>query len=261
MKKREYKLIKKYPGSLDVGTVLYLDNNLYLYWGTSLNKEEVENNPEFFEEIIEKQYEILTLKGVDSLVYLKKNGLYGISNDISEVGSLTLGPLLQLSWKIQSIRRLSDNEVFSIGDKCVHGVITSFKLDSNGIPYNGGIGVCFHTEERTITEGLKNCKKAKPVLFVTEDGVDKYQGDKIYYHCNWKLWEYTITDGDIIPLPWFSSKEAAQDFILMNKPVLSIKDLLDLAKECNETFCVSSADPQYYQNDFEKVKELVKSRL
>jgi DNA polymerase elongation subunit (family B) len=270
MKKRQFKLIKKYPGSLDVGTVVYLDNNLYLYWGTSLNKEEVENNPEFFEEIIEKQFEILSLKADECQKFtftLKENGLYSC---IDEMGSQTLDSLLKCNWKIHSIRRLSDNEVFSIGD-AVQSIRSNWqgndcKIETIHAKEDGDIDFTINQngDKGTYRNCLNNFRKAKPVLFVTEDGVEVFEGDNIHWvRMDIKTYLYNtqaalahkknlLVENNIYLV--FSSFEKAQEWIIFNKPVLSLKDVASIYPGINKEHNSPS-------HQAELLKALVKSKL
>jgi len=92
MKQCKYKLIKKYPGSDPVGTIVtgYGKDGWYSKGtgGKTYDWTLVVYNPEFWEEVVEKDYEI-----VDTII---KNNL---------------------KQKISSVKRLSDGEVFTVGDK------------------------------------------------------------------------------------------------------------------------------------------------
>ena len=81
-------------------------------------------------------------------------------------------------------------------------------------------------------------EKAKQPLFTTEDGVDIFEGDKVYYietndttENSFKVNEYTIQySGRFLSdntLHSFSTKEKAEEYILLNKPVLSLNDVMD----------------------------------
>jgi len=81
-------------------------------------------------------------------------------------------------------------------------------------------------------------KDYKVPLFTTEDGVDVFKGDKVYYvetedmeSANYKVNEYTVKESGRFTsdksLHAFSTKEKAEEYILMNKPCLSLNDLLD----------------------------------
>jgi|SRR6185503_8467787 len=80
-------------------------------------------------------------------------------------------------------------------------------------------------------EEFKKSKEVNKVLFVTEDNVPVYEGD--YYYCvNRDFNHYGRSNG----LGWyhpesgekyFSTKEKADEYILMNKPLLSLNDILN----------------------------------
>jgi len=82
--------------------------------------------------------------------------------------------------KIHSVKRLSDGEVFTVGDKMdvdmtagTNGNISSFKVENLGIK----VGI-----RESGFHSLQSCKHKKPVLFTTHDGVDIYDEDtKLYY--------------------------------------------------------------------------------
>ena len=250
---KKYKIIKTYPGSDKLGTVITLDKNGEC-WSTPqlVIESDCKNNPEFFEEIIEKEYQILKIKTNSTRIC-----------DCIDYGNEYVTALLNSEHtSIYSIKRLSDNEVFSINDKVTHPcgetyTIKSFKISN--IDNNPDIV----TEKGTY--GLLGLciRKAKPVLFVTEDGVGINVGDKYFelitpeFHnkpCIWNILEYTGRPNLIYDQEsnrkngrlWFSTKEKAQEFIILNKPVLSINDVLNAGYGICNPACL---------------KELVKSRL
>ena len=90
-------------------------------------------------------------------------------------------------------------------------------------------------------------------MFTTEDGVDIFKGDKIYSHSQFKLWEHIVEDNDIAPIKWFSTKEAAEEYIILNKPCLSVKEIIDSVDTTLDEF-ISNVTL------FNLLKELVKSK-
>ena len=90
-------------------------------------------------------------------------------------------------------------------------------------------------------------------LFTTEDGVDIYEGDRIY--CIFSDFSIGFT-GKLNFKPTtlcFSSKERAEEYILMNKPCLSINDVNN---------CYDSPHGSPIHNKLvDKLKQLVKSKL
>ena len=126
-------------------------------------------------------------------------------------------------FNIRSVKRLSDSEVFTVGDfvketitgQCKGWEIKEFSLKDSR---------CF-----SCGVNINNIEKLKEVLFTTEDGVDIFEGDT-YYVANIKSWQcykhYANIDGNTGLDKYFSTKEAAEEYILMNKPCLSINNVL-----------------------------------
>lgn len=113
----KYKLIKCYPGSLELSTIVeyYPNWNMYGICNNCLyDKQLIENNPEFWEKIIEKDYEILSFKipGNDHWrVTLQTNGMYDGWSAHHALNESRKG-----NWSIYQVRRLSDGEIFTVGD-------------------------------------------------------------------------------------------------------------------------------------------------
>jgi hypothetical protein len=97
-----------------------------------------------------------------------------------------------------------------------------------------------------------NKANKKQKIFTSADGVDIFEGDKVYgvnfgFTGTFDTFQLEIAAKE----SWFkfSTKEKAEEYILLNKPCLSINDLL---KKNTNIPCNFS---------FEKLKELVKSKL
>ena len=117
---KTYKLIKVYPGSPGLGYIgIYSDNPLEDKASIYFLKVVPKFHPEFWEEIVEKEYEIL------SFIH---NGDYGVPEETiisiknyrldSDIQFLRQGHYIDSScWNIYSIKRLSDRETFTVGDK------------------------------------------------------------------------------------------------------------------------------------------------
>jgi len=99
--------------------------------------------------------------------------------------------------------------------------------------------------------------ESKNPLFTTEDGVEIFEGTRM--HCiNLDLYRYydetiaaNIHMNQSIDkshgIVWFSTKEAAKNYIIENKPCLSYIDILNLCKK---------------RDNFEtNIKQLIKSKL
>jgi len=299
MKKlKKYRLIKTYPGSPKLSTEIietqinslcpvnecYINRKTFMLIGyDSFEIENPKNYPEFWEKVVEKDYEILCIKHKESKCF------YRNSIDLRNLNF----------YDIHSVKRLSDGKVFNIGENATtalnnYGPITAFEINCNRmyIRTNGsskGTFSCnikdlkvfkklFTTEDGVdIFEGdlyhavtkknnkmliNLNAEKEAPnfppiwsmkdficfsyrkkaqeyidnheILFSTADGVDIFEGDKyhsvILYNLQYKGWfkaqkinkgKYTDAESCIV----FSTEKEAKQYILMNKPCLSLKDV------------------------------------
>jgi hypothetical protein len=265
---KKYRLIKEYPGSPKIGDIVKGSGRDGWY-----SKEEGHStydwthivlHPEYWKEVIGKDYEILE--------YRTKSGLR------------CRAPFLQNSHQfytsegcnIHSVKRLSDGEVFTIGDiiGCIpvnkHLKSQKFtkvyqKIDIIAIIDNE---VLFQKDNRTWIEStsMKNAEHKKRPLFTTEDGVDIFEGDTVYYieteeepELCFIVNKYTVlkhsgrftSDNS---LHSFSTKEKAEEYILMNKPCLSYKEASDIMLH-------RDISAHYKKIIREKLKELVKQKL
>jgi len=295
---KKYKLIKTYPGSPKLSTEIietqinslcpvnecYINRKTFMLIGDdSFEIKNPENYPEFWEKVVEKDYEILCIKHKESKCF------YRNSIDLRNLNF----------YDIHSVKRLSDGKVFNIGENATtalnnYGPITAFEINCNRmyIRTNGsskGTFSCnikdlkvfkklFTTEDGVdIFEGdlyhavtkknnkmliNLNAEKEAPnfppiwsmkdficfsyrkkaqeyidnheILFSTADGVDIFEGDKyhsvILYNLQYKGWfkaqkinkgKYTDAESCIV----FSTEKEAKQYILMNKPCLSLKDV------------------------------------
>jgi len=238
--KKKFKLIKKYPGSPVLNTEINEDG----FYGSMTTWCNPKDYPEFWEEVIEKDYEILEYRTED-----------GIS---------CKAPFLQDSHqfymnercKINSIKRKSDGEIFTVGDKC--SPIGKYRDNIHSITK---IWFCnpgyLRLSSNNYTLGIKDIQKVKKPLFTTEDGVDIFENDKIYWINAYTLddvycdtyyqdcGEFDLKDGLIsvkefnklnkddneLALLGFSTKEKAEEYIIMNKPCLSLNDIFKNVEE------------------------------
>lgn len=185
---KKYKLIKKYPGFSELGTIIECQD------GTSYYSK----NPEYWEEVLAPDYEILVRKLVN------ENSL------------------------IHSVKRLSDGEVFTIGDMVSR---------EDGLFKGTLISINDKLEAKTSSEdciGMNWLIKLSPILYRTHDGVDIHLGDETWglhknsfylspkptknNNPNW------VQVGE--PAHWvFSTEEAAKEYQLRYAPCLSLDDI------------------------------------
>ena len=132
--------------------------------------------------------------------------------------------LKEPGFKIHSIKRLSDSEIFTIGDK--------FNIPDNKFFGTEQIeGFAIIDNQIWLTNGditLNNIEKVKQPLFTTEDDVDIFEGNNYFKVVNESfqlLKMENASKGESLRSKVFSTKEKAEEYILMNKPVLSYNDI------------------------------------
>jgi hypothetical protein len=199
---KKFKLIKEYPGSPNLGTICEERNNkssfCYYFEGEKnigITKDQVENQPEYWEEVIKKDYEILISRVVPQ--------------------------------EILSVKRLSDGEVFTVGDK-----ITGYSYkDARSIQT---IKICSYTgiikleQDKGFTE-LHSATKAKNPIFLTHDRKDIFAEDIVwyvnkenFYYDYIKAYPEVKFNSEI--RAYFLTREAAEDYIEKNKFLFITED-------------------------------------
>ena len=149
----KYILKKEYPGSPKLGNII---DNLENDW--------IENYPEFWQEVVEKDYEILSFKlpgnNIVDLKYARNNLKFMLKN--SSV------------YQIYSVKRLSDDEIFTIGDK-VFSEYVNYTINKIGIVNDKCmVSALYDTNNPNGSRlhynlnNLKKLKKLKQPLFTTE---------------------------------------------------------------------------------------------
>lgn len=195
-----YKLKKVYPGlpkdweiGIEVGlgcrTYGYSPcNGKYTNW--YINNDIIENNPEFWEKVVEKDYEVLSYNIIKFEI---------INNELKifqeqHINSSKYKPLL-----------------------------------------------------------IQDLIKVKQPLFKTEDGKEIYEGDNTfgidekYQFLKFNGWVWKKNESPNKLHKHFSTKEKAEEYIIMNKPCLSINDVLSVG--------------QRVIVDEGKLKQIVKSKI
>ena len=219
------------------------------YWnGLWFNPE---NYPEFWEEVVEKDYEILSLKSIHSTIVIDyKNGggayIKGTFEAIYKSKDKWIKSFLTSKvWVIHSVKRLSDGEVFTISDKTNFGLISKIVINNNSLS--------FYFEQKSCGYNLQTLIKWKP-LFTTEDGVDIFEGD-YYYYFRFHSWtfdkaianqKFHSQDKLSSNSLYFSTKEKAEEYILLNKPCLSYGDVQEYLKikDCNKVLDLAQSKIQ-----------------
>jgi hypothetical protein len=186
------------------------------YSNNYVNHREVQNNPEFWEEVKPKEYKILSVC---------TNSYFGISKSAIDIQAFEESAPSASKYSIESVKRLSDGEVFTVGDIC-----SPIGKESNNIHPINKIWICdpgyLRLSSVNYSLGINDIQKAKKPLFTTKDGKDVYITDSYYLiTADWKICYCSdFSEGDL-SFNCFSTKEAAEEYVLMNKPCLSITDI------------------------------------
>jgi hypothetical protein len=169
-------------------------------------------------------------------------------------------------YNIYSVKRLSDGEIFTLGDKVkqrnvVHNNvfnIRKFEMDANKehllVISNGGIR-------------LHKIEHYTPILFTTKDGVNIFKGNEYWFVVESEhsflnsykplkhICDWDNTEKPPLGYVQFSTKEKAEEYILWNKPCLSLNDVASIYPGVNKNH---SNTPSHQA---ERLKELVKSKI
>lgn len=197
----------------------------------------IENSIGDWEEVKEKEYEILSVTASDKNINNKNKEFvipYYVCNKDLEM------------WNVHSVKRISDGEVFTIGEFADFGNRDVYKISSFGNYKDKENNFwAFFNNKKEYGANLSMIRKPKQPLFTTEDGKEIYKGDDYWYVVignpnyfighEWKALNH-IADWDrgkkLTKPPiggvQFSTRELAEEYVLMNKPCLSANDILNL---------------------------------
>jgi hypothetical protein len=136
---------------------------------------------------------------------------------------------------IHSVRRLSDGEVFELGKNVQHveghysAVITEFYLPSD----ERGEMWFYCDGQKDTVKNLNNFVNLPTPkhLFTTEDGWDIYETSNVFLHgVDTNTWMPGMLHSSLFKKEdiwkWFSNEYNRDRYILMNKPALSINDVM-----------------------------------
>jgi hypothetical protein len=222
---KKYKLIKEYLGSREVGTIVekctftgsgVIGNNKLYTNRKGFGVESPENYPEFWEEVIEKDYEIISYVAKDNPTNIttKRRGAH----------------LHEEYWTIHKVKRLSDGEVFTVGDSVkVYEYsyiknITEIIINSNPL-VKEGIWLRYDSG----SSHLSHATKAKQPIFLTHDGKDIFAGDIVWYvnkenlyHDHAIVISQSTFNSNIHA--YFLTEEEAKEYIKKNKVLSTTAD-------------------------------------
>lgn len=184
-----------------------------------------------------KDYEIILCRAADghSVHTYQKNKCLGSDKTVKEC-------------TIYSVKRLSDNSIWTIGDKTDKGIISSFKPTDNGylaVQFDNCISWNY---DLSVLEKVKQ----QPILFVTIDNVPIYENTP-YYIVEFPSLHLSKSIGMAGAVKhngqlYFSTEDAAKEYIYLNKSTLSLK-------EVKNALCMD------WKWTYERLKELVKRKI
>jgi hypothetical protein len=240
---------KHIPTGKEWTSTYELSDYLYCVGAPSTLPIWITENSKDWEEIKEKEWEITSFIGDNGHIYHKANNLFTPSRYTAE----EMMDRTKCAMKIHSVKRLSDGEVFTVGDYVVtaedyENCKTRFNI--NRFEIKDDKILVYQTSNQThCIPYLSNIQKVKKPLFTTEDGVQIFEGDTIFSveHTYYKIYDkiagkYKSSNANHPVEYWynddkyFSTKEKAEEYILLNKPCLSINDVLALSGCAYTTF-------------------------
>lgn len=121
---KKYELIKKYPGSAELGTLATEQDSGYKIKSTIFSRKSVEEYPEFWKKLPSDDYHVISIFDTDfnKIINIQKDGKFCQG----ELRSLKFGSrirdeiLYDDNSEINSIERISDEKIFKIGDVFEH---------------------------------------------------------------------------------------------------------------------------------------------
>jgi hypothetical protein len=216
----------------------------------------IEGKPDsdFWEEVVEKDYEILSFgfnKGEDRTLV---DGHYK-RLDLGYDRGFSLDTMLGLTksktgYYIKSVKRLSDGGIFTVDDfynkkrdYTYGGKMTKFKIHEIKLSEVHGITFTYYRRESVYNAHLLSDNLTKiSKIFTTEDSVDIFKGDfccvvSKNYNRYPAVCTYVVDNESIFHRPdanyYFSTTNAASEFLKLNTKLLSILDVMETLKERN----------------------------
>ena len=230
---------------------LYTDEYFVYDTDCSLPRWVVEDSNDW-EEVVKKDYQVIQIKTPsDTIISYNEYGVCTSRDDGAFPSDTRDFDLEKDKNKIYSVKRISDGEVFTVGDYFISHRKRKEKIKKIAIcditPIEGQIKLIFENGNTLL-------KNAEPLikLFTTNDGVDIFEGDVIYKLMKGSFCltseKYENQENNDYCF-YFSTKEAAEEYILMNKPINT---------SLNE---IKNKIPSMQAHNFLKLKKLIKSKL
>ncbi len=220
-------------------------------------KEFFENSNDW-QEVKPKEWEITALIYDNRIYQYLKDNKYFTDKDCTG-GWVILDPKEKDSRyivHIYSVKRISDNVEFKIGDKLelLHDIVEIKEFHV----VNTCISIKISSEISSGNIALQALKHAKKALFKTEDGVEIFEGER-YYFVNKGEQDWIVKHSADRDYPNryvnFSTKEVAEQYIIENKPCLSYNEVKTLFSQSS----TGEGGLSSYGRD--KLQQLIKTKL
>jgi hypothetical protein len=248
----KFKLIKEYNRSPVLGTIVSNENvhsvhtsnfeNIYVSENNRYTIKSPEDYPDNWEKIVKKGYKVLSIvrKDNSAIIYQVNSAIIYQIKDYSNI-----------NFNIHSVKRLSDGLVLTIGDFVEFTTSYGWDKESRSnitgfIEQNNRLIISTNTNKLwadLIDSNLElNVRIVPKPLFITEDGVKLFEKDSAYKVTlnytirnsrieKFKVYNSTrFTSSSLI----FSTLKIAEEFILMNKPCLSITEVMKSVEDTLE---------------------------
>lgn len=152
---------------------------------------------------------------------------------------------------IFQIKRLTDNQIFTIGDETNLGIIEKFDIIENFLQ------ILTHDGWYTSLNSIKKTPKA---LFKTTNGVSIFlRSCKLYcLSVDFELFEKEAVSINPLTTYTFLTELEREEFIIMNKPCLSINEVAKIYVTANR---YNLNDPQNSPKQALELRNLVKNKL
>jgi hypothetical protein len=216
------------------------------HWGDMQQKlaDEILRLQSKEKDIPKREWDVLEIESHGSERRRLINGLYRVFKD--GVGFDLDYLLNRYDAKIISVKRLSDNSMWTTGEQDDIGIIHSFYIEC---------GQMWVRHSNLGTYALSEIQKVKPkeILFTTEDGKDIFDGD-IYFSLskdfqrtgrNNGIGWYNPQSGE----KYFSTDAERDKYILQNKPIqVSFSELNNFINRFPENFMKLIAIEKFFKS-------------
>ena len=243
---RKFELIKKYPGSPEIGCIATKDVECTYYKFNDSHFKPVphymvEGYSEYWKEIKEfPKIVAFRINGSENNIrYINKDGFFPHADSKKEAWNscdnmFTLEHLLcNERYHIYQVQ-VESGEVFTIGDKVVSII--------NDVVVHRGLVLKFFSDLKVKTSygnfDIMWLRKDNEPLFITEDGEKIYDENRLLWDTSTKNWSYLSKTKAKLFILWkkedreqdrkaFSIKENALRYLEENKPQYSEKEMIN----------------------------------